>query len=254
MQPTKILSILIGLSVLLIILGFIIENDYLLGFGISFFIIFNALFFYFENKKKNKYIAVNNEQMDESVHAANEFIGGSCMAINQYNRDNYLDENWCNFEKRETDKTYLTKNAQRDFHPNTNIICQNDANSAFKDVNKRCGIVVEKKQKYEKEKKLREEENNNWSFSDWIGDLFSFSDNTNTNTNSTASSSTSYTDYKNEQTKKHKNMSDYDLRQSANVGNQSAYKEMADRNFARNNYNVKTNPDERTDTDFCSIM
>lgn len=234
--------VLIALLVLLIILIY----GFTFGFGITFTIIFSAMFFYAVILEQDR------GKMVRGRGPIGEYIGGSCMEVNKYNRDNYLDENWCNLEKRETDKTNLTKRAQLKFHPDLNRSCPNDASNAFRDVNSRCGIIVEKKQKYDRETKLKEEQNNNRGFTGWSNGFFSTSDNT--NTNSPPRSSTDYLDYKSKEAERYKNMSDNELRQSFYSADQSVYKEMADRNFARNNYNVKLNPDERPDTDFCSIM
>jgi len=174
----------------------------------------------------------------------NEYIsGGACTDVNDYNRNRNIDESWCNFNKRESDKTNLTRSANVKFHPNTNNFCSREATKAFQDIDDKCGDIIIERNKPKKSQSQNTE-------TSWWDDFFSSSNNYNESRYSTPPQSTYYTKPQTD----YKNMSDYDLRQSANVGNQSAYKEQADRRFRDTPVNVRSDPDARPDTDFCTIM
>jgi len=161
--------------------------------------------------------------------------GGACKDILDYNSTGDFDENWCNLNKSETDKTNLTKSANLKFHPNSNNSCFSDANKAYQAVNTKCENIIIKKESQKKSQSQQKEP----SFWD---DFWSSSNNYNEST-----------EYRQPEPY-YTNMSDYDLRQSGNVGNQSAYKEQADRRFRESPVNVRSDPDARPDTDFCTIM
>lgn len=68
--------------------------------------------------------------------------GGDCNIIKKYLNDpkNNVNELWCNKNKGETDKTYLTKSANRILHPGiaNNQSCIDDSNKAWIKANEYC--------------------------------------------------------------------------------------------------------------------
>lgn len=173
----------------------------------------------------------------------NEYIsGGACTDVNDYNRNRNINESWCNFNKRESDKTNLTRPANIKFHPNTNYMCSGEATKAFQDIDVKCGDIIIERNRSKKSQSQNTE-------TSWWDDFWA-SSNTYEESTYTPPQSTYYTKPQTD----YKNMSDYDLKQSANVGNQSAYKEQADRRGRNTPINVRSDPDARPDTDFCTIM
>ena len=145
--------------------------------------------------------------------------GGDCSIINKYLNDSVLNKSWCNLEKKDTDKTHLTKDANKLLHSNisTNIKCKNEADIVYKDVENKCKNYYNEK----KQEQLNTQQINSFG-------KFYYP--------------TSF-----------KDMSDYDLKKYVNVGDKNAIQEMANRNFSKNSeyYSVKSN---KKSDDFCNIM
>lgn len=226
---TKIQNISIGflmlIALVLIVVGHIENTTIVYSIGWAGFVIgFVTLLYKSSNIKKGE----------------NEYItGGTCDDIKKYLQNtNNIDAEWCNFEKTDSDKTYLTKTANRKFHPNSNVKCSEEATKAFQNVNNKCESIIEgnlfdKFSKWWNTPSTPSQSSTPQSSSAW----------------STPQSSSSWSTPKN-----YSNMSDYDLRQEANSGNSNAYKEMADRRFRDSPINVKSDPDARPELDFCTIM
>lgn len=177
------------------------------------------------------------------IKGKNESItGGTCSDIenvigilNSKNEEQIDTLNqYCNYEKRESDKTYLKKSAAILIHPDKNTACTN-ADEAFTRINKYCQFEVEQNQKQK-------------SFltkvSDWWSDRGAEPpEPPKPQTWNTQKSGTTNTDYS--------KMSQRDLKNRANVGDQAAFHEQADRRFKKFPVNVTT---EEPDEDFCTIM
>jgi len=173
--------------------------------------------------------------------AANENInGGKCSDIQTYLQNtNDIDLDWCNLNKSDTDKTNLTRSANLKFHPNSNNNCSGDATKAFQTLDNACGKIIIERKNIQNQK----------TETSWWDDFWTSSNNY-TDPTYTKPQSTYYTKTQTD----YENMSYNDLRQSANVGDQYAYKEQANRRFRDSPVNVKSDPDARPDTDFCTIM
>lgn len=222
-------GIIVTLILLLIILGHIYDFPilYIPGWIGAMIFAINVIYIMY---KRKKYIG-NNESIN----------GGKCSDIQNYlkNSNQNFDLDWCNFNKTETDKTYLTKKANLALHPNANNQCATEANEAFKMANNECQKIMKK------------------GFLDRIEEWWNSSSAKTTTTSppTTNKYTSQYTpQYTKSEPSTTKNMSDYELRQGFNVGNQAAMKEMADRRFKNSPVNVKSNPNERPELDFCTIM
>jgi len=207
---------------LLIIFGHIYENPVLYSIG---YVVGLVTLFY-----KSSYM----------IKGKNESItGGECgdienvLHILNSNNEDQIDtlNEYCNYEKRESDKTYLKKRAALLIHPDTNTRCTN-AGDAFTRINKYCQFEVEQNQKQK-------------SFltkvSDWWYDRGA--EPPKPQTWNTQKSGTTNTDYS--------KMPQQDLKDRANVGDQAALHEQADRRFKKFPVNVTT---EEPAEDFCTIM
>jgi hypothetical protein len=174
------------------------------------------------------------------IKGKNESItGGKCDVIenvigilNSKNEEKIDTLNqYCNYEKRESDKTYLKKSAAILIHPDKNTACTN-ADEAFTGINKYCQFEVEQNQKQK-------------SFltkvSDWWSDRGA--EPPKPQTWNTQKSGTTNTDYS--------KMPQQDLKDRANVGDQAAFHEQANRRFKKFPVNITT---EEPDDDFCTIM
>lgn len=224
---------LVALILLLIVMGYVYDIPKLYITGYVSAIVVAARIGYVISQRKKYTASTGTTGTNENIN------GGACNDIKTYNYNGVVDETWCNLNKSETDKTNLTRSANRNFHPSSNYKCSTEATTAYQNLENECGkIIIERKNS-----------NNKKSETKWWDDFWT-SPNNYTEPTNTPPQSTYYTKPQTDYSK----MSDYDLRQSAQYGNQSAYKEQADRRFRDSPENVKSDPDARPDTDFCTIM
>lgn len=176
------------------------------------------------------------------IKGKNESItGGTCGDIKNIidilnsNNENQIDtlNKYCNYEKRESDKTYLKKKDALLIHPDRNSTCTDaDAKDAFTRINKYCEIEV--KQNQQQKSFLTK-------VSDWWSDRGA--EPPKPQTWNTQKSGTTNTDYS--------KMSQQYLKDKANVADQAALHEQANRRFKKFPVNITT---EEPDADFCTIM
>jgi len=175
------------------------------------------------------------------IKGKNESItGGKCDVIENVrnilnsNNESQIDtlNEYCNYGKRDSDNTYLTRRAVLSIHPDKNKDCNSNARDTFTSINNYCKFEVEQNQKQK-------------SFltkvSDWWSDQGA--EPPKPQTWNTQKSGTTNTDYS--------KMSDQDLKNQAYIADQAALHEQANRRFKKFPVNVTT---EEPDNDFCTIM
>jgi hypothetical protein len=208
---------------LLIIFGHIYEKPVLYSIG---YVVGLVTLFY----KSSYMIKGKNESITGGTCSDIENVIGILNSENEEKIDTL--NQYCNYEKRESDKTYLKKSAAILIHPDKNKDCNSNARDTFTSINNYCKFEVEQNQKQK-------------SFltkvSDWWSDQGA--EPPKPQTWNTQKSGTTNTDYS--------KMPQQDLKDRANVGDQAALHEQANRRFKKFPVNVTT---EEPDNDFCTIM
>lgn len=144
MYVTNNLSILICLSVLIIIVGFIFENYYVVGIGFTLCMAFFGIFIYFNKRRSNK---KKEFYTNDSIRAMGENItGGSCNTdlINKINNDKNMDPNWCR-EGISYTNTPVSKEILTMLHPDKNLDCPQEVNMASNNVTQYCDKVFKER-------------------------------------------------------------------------------------------------------------
>jgi hypothetical protein len=221
---------LIIVVLLLILFGHIYDMPelYIPGWGIGISMVF--------------YILTTRKQ----VSGTNELIyGGDCKDIAEYNKYGYVEEEWCNFNKKETDKTNLTRDANLLFSSGNvkNISCAQEADKAYANLNNDCEIIIQRKK--QEKKKTTTNSNNESSWFNWF-----------TSYNNESDYETYYTPQYSytKPTTDYKNMTYINLRDKVYVADQNAYKEMGNKVFAQRFAESVSQQQRETDNEFCTIM